>query len=213
MFKGFRYGAPTGVPTDSVLRARRRRGAGRLTPFEFGSCAPQRLSGQGFRNPAAPSVVAPGLALLNEIAFLHGAEAQSEDCLFLNVWTRDIDRARSRPVMVWLHGGGFNAGAGSSPVCGGSSLVRRGDVVVVSLNHRLGALGFAISSRCREKRLKGRRTWACSTSCSRSSGCGTTSPDSVEILAESPCSGSRAVDGRSLRYSACEALRGCFSGR
>lgn len=143
VFKGIRYGASTGG--ENRFRAPRPPSPWRepADALEFGSCAPQRLPTQGFRNPAAPSVVSPGLVLLDEIKFLRGVEAPSEDCLFLNVWTRDLDAARNRPVMVWLHGGGFNAGAGSSPVCDGSSLVRQGDVVVVSLNHRLGALGFA----------------------------------------------------------------------
>jgi para-nitrobenzyl esterase len=67
--------------------------------------------------------------------------AQHEDCLTLQVWTPAIDGAR-RPVLVWLHGGGFTAGAGSLPLFDGATLARRGDVVVVTLNYRLGALGF-----------------------------------------------------------------------
>jgi para-nitrobenzyl esterase len=64
-----------------------------------------------------------------------------EDCLFLNVWTPAPDGA-GRPVMVWIHGGGFSTGAGSVPWYDGSSLVQRGDVVVVTVNYRLGALGW-----------------------------------------------------------------------
>lgn len=67
---------------------------------------------------------------------------QSEDCLVLNVWTPAIDAAR-RPVMVWLHGGGFVSGSGSSPWYHGARLARRGDCVVVTTNHRLGALGYS----------------------------------------------------------------------
>ena len=67
---------------------------------------------------------------------------ESEDCLVLNVWTGDARDDRRRPVMVWLHGGGFQASSGSPPIYDGSNLVRRGDVVVVSVNHRLGALGY-----------------------------------------------------------------------
>ncbi len=66
---------------------------------------------------------------------------ESEDCLILNVWTPGLDEAR-RPVMVWLHGGGFSSGAGLQPPTEGSNLSRLGDVVVVSINHRLGALGY-----------------------------------------------------------------------
>jgi para-nitrobenzyl esterase len=67
---------------------------------------------------------------------------ESEDCLVLNVWTSEATENRQRPVMVWLHGGGFQASSGSPPIYDGSNLVRRGDVVVVSVNHRLGALGY-----------------------------------------------------------------------
>jgi para-nitrobenzyl esterase len=65
----------------------------------------------------------------------------SEDCLRLNVQTPAIDDAR-RPVMVWIHGGGFTSGTGATPWYNGTSFAARGDVVVVSLNYRLGALGF-----------------------------------------------------------------------
>lgn len=66
-----------------------------------------------------------------------------EDCLRLNIWTPGIADHRKRPVMVWLHGGGFTAGSGQElPSYDGESLARRGDVVVVTLNHRLNILGF-----------------------------------------------------------------------
>ena len=65
----------------------------------------------------------------------------SEDCLYLNIWTPAPDAAK-RPVMVWIHGGGNTAGAGSQPRINGEHLSRIGDVVVVTLNYRLGALGF-----------------------------------------------------------------------
>ena len=64
-----------------------------------------------------------------------------EDCLRLNVATPAVDDAR-RPVMVWIHGGGFTSGSGSTPWYNGASFAARGDVVVVSINYRLGALGF-----------------------------------------------------------------------
>ncbi len=64
-----------------------------------------------------------------------------EDCLTLNVATPAADGAR-RPVLVWIHGGGFVIGAGSQPLYDGASLARRGDVVVVTINYRLGPLGF-----------------------------------------------------------------------
>jgi para-nitrobenzyl esterase len=68
-------------------------------------------------------------------------EPMSEDCLFINVWTPALDNGGDRPVMVWLHGGGFIAGSGASDWYDGTNLARKGDVVVVTLNHRLGAFG------------------------------------------------------------------------
>jgi para-nitrobenzyl esterase len=73
------------------------------------------------------------------IALVEGP--QSEDCLYLNVWTPAVDKG-SRPVMVWLHGGGFREGSGSERTYNGEFLARRGDVVVVTVNHRLGPLGY-----------------------------------------------------------------------
>lgn len=70
-----------------------------------------------------------------------GAQPQSEDCLYLNVWTPGLDGAK-RPVMVWIHGGAFVLGAGSEPLYDGRRLSERGDVVVVTINYRLGALGY-----------------------------------------------------------------------
>jgi para-nitrobenzyl esterase len=71
-----------------------------------------------------------------------GGGRQSEDCLTLDIWTPGTDGAR-RPVLVWIHGGAFVMGSGSSPLYSGRRLARRGDAVVVTLNYRLGALGFA----------------------------------------------------------------------
>lgn len=67
--------------------------------------------------------------------------ARSEDCLFLNVWTPRQRPAVPLPVLVWIHGGGFGSGAGSVPVYDGARLAARG-AVVVSVNYRLGPLGF-----------------------------------------------------------------------
>jgi para-nitrobenzyl esterase len=72
-------------------------------------------------------------------------EKTSEDCLFLNVWTPDLKG--SRPVMVYIHGGAYSHGSGSSPLYDGTRLVRRGDVVVVTLNHRLSAFGHLYLAR------------------------------------------------------------------
>lgn len=66
--------------------------------------------------------------------------SQSEDCLYLNVWTT-ARRSDKRPVMVWIHGGGFTTGSGSLPFYNGEHLARQG-VVVVTINYRLGPFGF-----------------------------------------------------------------------
>ncbi|KYF65484.1 carboxylesterase/lipase family protein [Sorangium cellulosum] len=66
---------------------------------------------------------------------------QSEDCLYLNVWTSGVDPGAPRPVMVWIHGGAFKIGFGSDPIYGGGPLARQG-AVVVTLNYRVGLLGF-----------------------------------------------------------------------
>lgn len=70
----------------------------------------------------------------------------SEDCLFLNVWTPGLDDAR-RPVLVYIHGGAYATGSGSDPLYDGTRLARRRDAVVVTLNHRLGPLGYAYLAR------------------------------------------------------------------
>ena len=76
--------------------------------------------------------------------FREGMEVgnESENCLVLNVFTPEASPRRKRPVMVWLHGGGFSIGSAGDPQYDGSALARRGDVVVVTINHRLNALGY-----------------------------------------------------------------------
>jgi para-nitrobenzyl esterase len=88
---------------------------------------------------------ATGLDLAPEIGallLLAPPPPMNEDCLFLNVWTPAPGDGGKRPVMVWLHGGAFISGSGASPLYDGSNLARREDVVVVTLNHRLGLLGY-----------------------------------------------------------------------
>lgn len=80
----------------------------------------------------------------------HGASAPqngndgpgSEDCLFLNVYTPGLRDGGKRPILFYIHGGGYNNGSGSSPLYDGVRLCRRGDVVVVTVNHRLNAFGY-----------------------------------------------------------------------
>ena len=69
-------------------------------------------------------------------------EATSEDCLVLNVWSPGLGDGQRRAVMVYIHGGGFASGSGSSPLYDGAALCKRGDVVVVTLNHRLNVFGY-----------------------------------------------------------------------
>jgi para-nitrobenzyl esterase len=113
VFRGIPYGAPTG-------------GARR-----FGAPEPPE-AWTGVRDatafgPSSPQLI-PG--------------AQSEDCLVLNVWTPEADRSARRPVMVWVHGGGFAVGSGSDKVNDGVRLCARQDVVLVSVNHRLNLFGY-----------------------------------------------------------------------
>jgi para-nitrobenzyl esterase len=98
----------------------------------FGPIAPQPAAVPGITSPSDPEA----------------SEPHSEDCLSLNVWTPELPEAptpeqgRGRPVMVFIHGGGFTSGSGSVFLYRGGNLVRNGDAVVVTVNYRLGALGF-----------------------------------------------------------------------
>ena len=75
-----------------------------------------------------------------------------EDCLRVNIWTPGINDGKKRPVMVWLHGGGYSSGSGQElPSYDGRNLAAKGDVVVVTLNHRLNVLGFLDLSAYGEK--------------------------------------------------------------
>ncbi|WP_375384505.1 carboxylesterase/lipase family protein [uncultured Microbacterium sp.] len=121
VFRGIRYAAP---PVGDL----RWRDPVRATPAAdpvdataFGAVAPQ------LTNPAL--VLGPGAR-------------QDEDCLFLNVWRPAGASDAALPVMVWLHGGAYTFGASSQPLYDGSALVESGGVIVVTVNYRIGALGF-----------------------------------------------------------------------
>lgn len=79
----------------------------------------------------------------NEVMIPHRYWPMDENCQYLNIWTQSLDKNAKKPVMVWLHGGGFFAGSSIEQVAyDGENLSRYGDVVVVSLNHRLNILGY-----------------------------------------------------------------------
>jgi para-nitrobenzyl esterase len=124
VFKGIPYAAPpTGrlrwMPPQPV-----KPWSGVRPAKAYGAIAPQNA--MPFSPPGSPS--------------FQGVP-QGEDCLFLNIWTPGLDDAR-RPVMVWIHGGVFIIGSGAESFLEGGQLVKRGDIVLVSINYRLGAFGF-----------------------------------------------------------------------
>ena len=95
----------------------------------------------GVRDAARFGNIAPQIQGAAERLIGGTPGAQSEDCLYLNVCTPSLDGAK-RPVMVWIHGGAFVNGAGSLGTYNGKYLATRGDIVIVTINYRLGALGF-----------------------------------------------------------------------
>src|SRR6187551_877322 len=130
VFKGIPYGASTSGKNRFMPPVAPAKWTGVRDTIDYGASAPQREPGVG--GNASPRAVAAA-----------GLPPESEDCLVLNVWTPAVGDGRKRPVMFWCHGGGFATGSGSSPVTEGANLAKRGDVVVVTINHRLNVLGFA----------------------------------------------------------------------
>ncbi len=103
--------------------------------------APQKTAWSGVHDATQPGPVAPQLpSRLRDVMGDFNAE-QSEDCLHLTVWTPAIDKKR-RPVVIWLHGGAWQSGAGALDWYDGAQLAAQGDIVVVAPNYRLAALGW-----------------------------------------------------------------------
>jgi len=129
-FKGIPYADTTAGPNRFMPPQKAKSWTGIRSSMQFGNVCPQP--------PRA------GWAD-DEVAWMFSWDdgVPGEDCLRVNLWTSGIHDGKKRPVMVWLHGGGYTAGSGQELLSyDGENLARRGDVVVVTLNHRLNVFGF-----------------------------------------------------------------------
>ncbi len=137
VLKGIRYGAPPVGPLRFMPPAKPKPWKGAADATEFGAPAMQM---------APPISASPATDFGRQLATIYPTPAeikiQNEDCLFLNVWTPDLGGGARRPVMLWIHGGGYAYGSGAWPIYDGANLARKGDVVVVTVNHRLNVFGY-----------------------------------------------------------------------
>lgn len=134
-FKGIPYAASTAGKNRFMAPQQREPWSGIRDCIEWGPIAPQ---GASRANPSG------GMGHDFARFFGVGSEidvTQSEDCLVLNIFTPALDK-RKRPVMVWIHGGGFSIGGSTGQRSDGSNVALHQDVVTVSLNHRLGVMGY-----------------------------------------------------------------------
>lgn len=129
VFKGLPYGGTTAGKNRFMPPTKPAKWAGIRDANNFGHIAPQ-------------TTASGRIDYVKLIHWLDQPGGQSEDCLVLNVWTPGIKDNAKRPVLVSLHGGGFATGSGGAPGFNGHPLAKYGDVVVVTINHRLGCLGY-----------------------------------------------------------------------
>ncbi len=135
-FKGIRYGAAPIGKLRFMPPQPAEPWTGVYDATDFGAPAMQIASGATV-NTASDA----DLQMHRVFTTPSDIKVMNEDCLFLNVWTPGADD-KKRPVMVWIHGGGFAYGSGSQPIYQCDGLARFGDVVTVSVNHRLNVFGY-----------------------------------------------------------------------